>query len=115
MSENNIRKPVQGLSLQLVVFWIMLGSSIIAAAVSSPTNRQYMYLLELEVVMLTEREDCTVVLVHQGRVRVLDLINLVKVLLSDRDLVGDVTGNGWRNSQSLTFREVFAVERLRTY
>jgi hypothetical protein len=68
---------------------------MIAAAVSSPMNYQYMYLSELEVEVLTEREDGTVVLVHQGRVRVLDLVDLVEVLLSDGDLIGDVTGNGW--------------------
>jgi hypothetical protein len=31
-----IRKITQGLDLQLVVFWMIVGSSIIAAAVSSP-------------------------------------------------------------------------------
>lgn len=42
----------------------------------------------------TERENSAVVLVHQRRVRVLDLVNVVEVLLSDNDLVGDVTSDG---------------------
>jgi hypothetical protein len=48
----------------------------------------------LEFGIHTEREDGAVVLVHQGRVGVLDLVDVVEVLLSDRDLVGDVTSNG---------------------
>jgi hypothetical protein len=63
----------------------------------------------------TEREDGAVVLVHQGRVGVLDLVNVVEVLLSDRDLVGNVTGNGWKYSQLVCFRKGFALENSKTY
>ena len=42
----------------------------------------------------TERENGAVVLVHQRRVRILDLVDVVEVLLGNHDLVGDVTSDG---------------------
>lgn len=55
----------------------------------------------------TERENGAVVLVHQSRVRVLDLVNVVKVFLRNSDLIGDITGNGWIYSQLLCFPRSF--------
>ena len=65
-----------------------------AAAVSSPTCHQYMYLSMHGPGIHTERENGAVVLVHQRRVRILDLVDVVEVLLGNHDLVGDVTSDG---------------------
>lgn len=43
---------------------------------------------------LTKWENGTIVLVHQAGVGVLDFVNVVKVLLGDGDLVGDITSDG---------------------
>lgn len=72
----------------------MVGSSMMAAAVSSPVCHQNLHLSINGPGIHTEREDSAVILVHQRRVRVLDLVNVVEVLLCNHDLIGDVTGDG---------------------
>ena len=45
------------------------------------------------MVELTQWEDSPIVLVHQSRIWIFDLVNVVEKVLSDGDLVCDVAGD----------------------